>query len=230
MQTDPPDRRSRSLSVFYIALAFVALVGVGLLALALRGSGGRLPFQAATLDAAELARLGDRAVGASDAPLTVVEFADFQCGGCAIYAQTELPKIKNQLVDEGLVRFIFVDFPLPSHSHAVLAARAGRCAHDQGAFWEYHDRVYAEHADWAFEAEPSGKFLGYAESLGLDGSRFGSCLNSDQHDEKIRASHQLGRSIGVRATPSVVANGRLLDGVPSADQLRQLALEQRSAP
>jgi protein-disulfide isomerase len=218
-------RSSRSLSLFYIVLAAIALGGIGVLYLAMRGSG--LPSFGGGMAPAELARLGDRAVGPADAPLTVVEFADFQCGGCAIYAQRELPRIKNELAQEGLVRFVFMDFPLPMHEHAVLAARAGRCAHDQGRFWEYHDRVYAGHAEWAFQSDPSGTLVEYAAAEGLNPEAFQQCLRSDQFTEEVNASYQLGRSVGVRATPSLVVNGRLLDGVPSAEQLREMALQAR---
>jgi protein-disulfide isomerase len=214
---------------FYLVLALVAVLGTGGLGFALLRSDGGLPFLRAEWDPTEVARLGDRAIGSENAPLTVVEFADFQCGACGFYAQQEVPKIKSELVEQGLVRYVFLDFPLDSHEHAMLAARAGRCANDQGAFWQYHDQMYAGQKEWVFEADPAAKLVEYAGSLGMDRDTFRGCLTSGRHDEAIAASRELGRSIGVRATPSVVANGELLGWVPSAEDLRKLAVEARDA-
>jgi protein-disulfide isomerase len=220
-------RRRRPPAASYALLGGLALLGTGALAMSIRDSGGRLPFGAAGWDAAELARLGDRALGSPDAPLTVVEFADFQCGGCAVYAERQLPRIRSELVEAGLVRYVFMDFPLEMHPQARLAARAGLCASEQGAFWGFHDRVYAGHSEWAYEGDPTATFTGYAAAAGMDRAAFEACLRSTRHDERVAASVALGESIGVRGTPSMVANGRLLEGVPSADLLRRLAQQQR---
>lgn len=207
-------------------MAVVAVAGAG--ALFANRDGGSAQ-RAESLDAVELARVGDRVLGREDAALTVVEFADFQCAACAVYAREELAVVKSELVEEGLVRFVFVDFPLPMHRHAMLAARAGRCADDQGRFWEFHDRLFAGQAEWVSDEDPTADFLGYADSVQIDRATFQNCLRSDRHDESIRSGQALGRSVGVRATPSIVANGRLLDGVPRARDLRALAMAQLEA-
>jgi protein-disulfide isomerase len=214
---------------FYLLLAGLALVGLAILAAQVTRRGVSFAGFGAQLDADAITRLGNRTLGREDAPLTIVEFADFQCGGCATYAQRDVPKIKGELVEEGLVRYVFADFPLPRHPHALLAARAGRCANEQGAFWAFHDRLFAEHEHWAFDKPaPTEKLTGYAGEVGMDRKKFESCLESHRYESEIAQSQEIGRSVGVRATPSLVVNGRLLDDVPSADALRKLALAEQA--
>src|SRR5699024_7904752 len=88
------------------------------------------------------------AVGAVDAPVTIREFADYQCPACASFAPTAA-RIRNELVASGKVRFIFFDFPLPMHDHAFAAAVAARCAGEQGQYWAYQEALFAKQQKWA---------------------------------------------------------------------------------
>ena len=146
--------------------------------------------------------------GDPDAPLRIVEFGDFQCPACQQFALAVKPQIDAAYVDEGIVRFEFHDFPLVSiHAHAFIAARAARCALDQGGpnFWAFHDRLYAEQATWAASpSAPTDTFVAYAASIGLDVNDFTSCLDSDRHADVVSANMRLGSEMGVSSTPTVV--------------------------
>src|SRR5688572_13715935 len=94
---------------------------------------------AVTGDPNILATLPTMSLGSPDAPVTIAEFADFQCPACAFHEASEMPKVRANLIDTGKARLLFFDFPLRNrHPHAELAARAARCAGEQGFFWEYH--------------------------------------------------------------------------------------------
>jgi len=150
--------------------------------------------------------------GDPNAPIIIMEFGDFQCPACQQFALEVKPQIDAAYVDEGIARFEFHDFPLVSlHAHAFFAARAARCALDQGGpyFWTFHDRLYAEQSTWAeSESAPGDTFVSYAASIGLDVNDFASCLNSDRHADVISANMRLGTEMGVSGTPTlVVAEG-----------------------
>src|SRR5690606_33356300 len=103
-------------------------------------------------------------------------------------------------------------FPLISiHAHAFLAARAGRCANEQGRFWEFHDRVFANQNTWAYsQSPPANEFTQYATESGLDAEAFKSCLRSDRHSQVVTANMLLGEQLGVGGTPTVYVNQRRL--------------------
>src|SRR5690606_26135916 len=127
------------------------------------------------------------------------------------FASFAHPLIKERLVDEGLVRLVRYDFPLEFHPHAFLASRAARCADDQGRYWEYHDILYGRQPTWSAMRDASGEFVDYAQLLGLDTDAFGTCLRSDQHAEEITRNLQLGESLGVSGTPTIMLNEEILN-------------------
>ncbi len=146
--------------------------------------------------------------GDPNAPITIMEFGDFQCPACQQFALLVKPQLDAAYIDEGIARFEFHDFPLASmHAHAFFAARAARCALDQGEsnFWDFHDRLYTEQATWSVSpSAPSAAFVAYATEIGLDVNDFTSCLNSDRHADVISANMRLGMEIGVAGTPTLV--------------------------
>ncbi len=144
--------------------------------------------------------------GDPDAPITILEFGDFQCPACQQFASMVKPQIDLAYVDEGIARFVFHDFPLSGHAHAFLAARAARCALDQGGqyFWPYHDQLFRNQSTWSLsQSPPTNAFESYAGTLGLDANNFADCLDSDRHADVISANMRLGMELGVTGTPSV---------------------------
>ncbi len=143
--------------------------------------------------------------GNPDAAVTIFEFGDYQCPSCRNFFQMTKPFLDLTYIEENQIRFVFHDFPLlDAHPNAFLAARAARCAGDQGGYWNFHDRLFQMQNEWALMADPSGEFEGYAEELGLDGGGFRSCLAGDRHADVVSANMQLGVELGVQGTPTVM--------------------------
>jgi protein-disulfide isomerase len=219
----PTGRRSPLLP-FYLILGVVAVAGIGVLAYQMLGRSqpATQPVTVA-MDPAEMARARGVAMGPEDAPVVLYEFADFQCPGCAQFAMFMKPLIEERLVGQGLVRYVYYDYPLTGiHPNAFLAARAARCAEDQEQFWPYHDVLYGRQPTWSAMRNPSEFFVQIAGDIGLDRRAFESCLRSDRHADEVTRNMQLGQSLNVRGTPTLIVNGRMLPGVPTFSELEQI--------
>ncbi len=153
-----------------------------------------------------------RVQGAADAPVTIVEYSDFQCPYCVRYSTETYPQIREQYIDTGQVRYIFRHFPLQFHSEAQPAAQAAECAGEQGKFWEMHDALFENQGEWAGNAEPVAVFVDLAEELGLDGAGFEACLTSDKYAAKVQEDLAAGAAEGVTGTPAFRINGVALSG------------------
>lgn len=152
--------------------------------------------------------------GNRDAPVVLEEFSDYQCPYCARYFSQTLPSLLSNQVANGEVMTIFYDFPLTAiHPQATAAAHAARCAGDQGAlaYWEMHDRIFANQAEWS-NNQADAVFKGYAEELGLDAVQFENCQSAGKYETLIQADVDLGRSRGVGSTPSFFVNDQILVG------------------
>ena len=188
----------------------VALAAVAALAWSMSSGDGDAatePVELAIGDMQELASMAQGIhQGSDDAPITILEFADFQCPGCGRFAGTVKPQLDVAFIEPGTAKFVFYDFPLVSiHQHAFLAARAARCANDQDGFWDYHDELFRNQTGWALSASsPVGAFEDYAARVGLDQGEFRSCLRSDAHARTVSATMQLGQGLGVTGTPTVL--------------------------
>lgn len=205
-QSGAPSPRKRSSKVFvFVGLIIVAVVVVAALYY-LTQSSGSLPDVSEDTPAfpAELDRYGI-SVGPDDAEVVVREFADYQCPGCASFAEAS-QKLKAEYVEPGKVRFVFFDLPLRQHNHAMKAAMAARCAGDQDQYWPMHDRLFAEQTSWEVSDNPGERFSGYADDLGLDTRRFNGCMESELHREAIEDSRQVAVQLKIASTPTVLVN------------------------
>jgi protein-disulfide isomerase len=154
------------------------------------------------------------------APITIVEFSDYQCPFCARVNPT-LAKIRETYGDR--VKIVFKDYPLPNHPQAPKAAEAARCAGEQSKYWEMHDAMFANQR--ALEV-PSLKQT--ARAIGLDGTAFDQCLDSGKWQATIRAGSELGEQMGVNSTPSLYVNGRALIGAMPFENFKQIIDEELS--
>lgn len=217
-----------SLRPFYLILGAVAIIGI--VVLGFQFASGAAPATAPVdvdMDEAELARVEGISIGKADAPVVIYEFADFQCGGCSQFASFVTPLIKERLVEPGLVRYVYYDFPLVSiHRNAFLAARAGRCANDQDQFWGYHDLLYGRQPRWSNDGNAAALFVEYAAEAGLDEGEFESCLRSDRFAEEVTRSLKLGESLGITGTPTIIVNGKRLPGAPTFSELEAMVREE----
>ena len=146
----------------------------------------------------------DHALGPEHAPVTVVEYGDFECPNCKQAA----PAVEILLRDfEEQVRFVYRHYPLEQvHPHALSAAEAAECAGAQGKFWEMHAQLFAH------QSHLDAKHLrGYAEDLGLDMARFVADMDDEVYLQRVREHLDSGRRSGVRGTPGFFVNGRITD-------------------
>ena len=195
----------------YMILGALAVIGVGVVGYSVgRGAGAAAtaPVEIPGIED-DMERLAELAQGVSkgdeNAPITIIEFGDYQCPGCQMFAQQVKPQIELGLVETGKARFVFYDFPLTAlHPNSFLAARAARCAEEQGRFWEYHDNLFRNQPRWAALTNPIGLFEEYSRSLDMDDSAFQACLNSDRHAELVTANMQLGEVLNVPSTPTIL--------------------------
>ena len=148
----------------------------------------------------------DPARGAQNAPLTFIEFSDFQCPYSKRYFDEILPMILSNYGDR--IRYVYRDFPLSSiHPKAQKAAEAAQCAFEQGKFWEYHDMLFNNQ-----EKLELADLKAYAVSLGLDEGTFNLCLESGKYAPEVQKDIQDGQSYGVQGTPTFFINGRKVIG------------------
>jgi protein-disulfide isomerase len=138
-------------------------------------------------------------LGAADAPVTVVEFTDYQCPFCKRFIQSTFPLLKRDFIDTGKVRWIVRDLPLGFHPNANKAAQAAHCAGEQGKFWEMRDTLFRNNTNLGIEQLPV-----YAREIGLDGDAFDACLSSDRHQAQMTQDSQEASRIRVTGTPSFV--------------------------
>jgi protein-disulfide isomerase len=151
-----------------------------------------------------LASVDDPSLGPDNAQLTIVEFADFGCP----YSKEESYVITALAKQYPTVKFIYRDFPLDDiHPGANLAAQAGECAHEQGAFWEYHDLLYRHSGEFTTTA-----LIDYAEQLDLNTAQFTECLTSGAYRDEVLNDARDGVSAGVEGTPTLFFNGQKISG------------------
>ncbi len=163
----------------------------------------------------------DPAIGSSSAPVTLVEFSDFQCPFCQRVAPT-LKQVKDTYGDK--VRVVWKDFPLTQiHPQAFKAGEAAHCAADQGKFWEYHDRLFANQ-----QALQPTDLKKYAADLGLDATAFATCLDTSKHGERVRDGVAEGSRLGVNSTPTIYINGRVLSGAQPYEVIASVIDEELS--
>lgn len=162
------------------------------------------------------------AFGDPAAPITIVEYTDYQCPFCTRHFAETLPQLRENFIDKGLVYYVIKDFPLTSiHPQAVLAATAARCAGEQDAYLEMHDNLFTQQAEWSGNEDAAAVFAGYADELGLDAAQFETCLNSEEMQTAVLANMNEGMSFGVSGTPAFFINGILVSGALPYDNFAQ---------
>lgn len=153
------------------------------------------------------------ALGDPNAPVTIIEYTDYQCPFCSRHFLETFGQIRENYIETGQVYYIFKDFPLTSiHPQAFLAAEAARCAGDQDGYVAMHDRLFTDQAEWNGRDDAAEIFVTYAADLGLDADTFRGCLESGQHTAAVQADLEEGGARGISGTPSFVINGYTMSG------------------
>ena len=158
----------------------------------------------------------DPILGAEDAPITIVEFSDYECPYCRQWHS----EVYSQLIETygEQIRFVYRDFPLASiHSNANSAANAANCAHEQGVFWEYHDMLFSME-----QGLGNGAYLDYASQLDIDQADFQECLDSSRYEAEVQADFDFAAELGVRSTPTFFINGIAVVGAQPFEIFQQV--------
>jgi len=150
--------------------------------------------------------------GPSNAKVVMVEFTDFECQYCGEFARSTYPKIYDNYIKYGKIRYIYHGMPLSIHPHAVQAAEAAQCAGDQGKFWEMHDSLFANQG-----ALEERDFLGRAQALGLDVNKFSQCMLADKYAAGLKAVEAEWEKKGITGTPAFLIGTMQADGTVKVD-------------
>ena len=161
-------------------------------------------------------------MGKPDAPVKVIEFADFECPACAQFFTLTEPDVRARLVETGQVSYTFMDFPLPMHPNTWPASNAAACANEQGKFWEYHDILFQMQDQWNGFAtkRPGGKFKEFAQQVGLDVSKWEACFDDQKYNLNIKAHEQEAVKRGAGQTPTFIIGNRRVPGSISFDKFK----------
>lgn len=159
--------------------------------------------------------------GSKDAPVTIVEFTDYQCPFCGSYFSDTYPQVEKEYVDTGKVRYMVRDFPLPFHGNAHVAAQAARCAGDQGQYLEMHDVLFEKQGEWS-DGDAEELFSGYAGDIGLNTGSFSGCMSSETYKSDVDSDLSLAQQLGVGGTPGFYINGKLLVGAQPFSAFQQV--------
>lgn len=205
---------------FGALLAIVGVVGVAAIGLVTSR-----PAKTIVLDPATLPRVAASGIlkGDPNAPVQVIEFADFECPGCGHFAAITGPDVMKRLVETGEVAFRFYDLPLDMHANAVPAHNAAHCANEQGKFWEVADLIFAGQFEWNTQAtrNPKKVFEGYVTRAGLDKAQWSECYDSERMLPQILANREEAVRLRVTSTPTFIIGGTMVSGAIPYDEFRQ---------
>lgn len=194
--------RRKALSVA-LPVALVAILGGALFAGTTSGSEEEAEEETVSIEHPSLGR--------SDAPVTMIEYADFQCPYCGKFARETEPELIERFVETGLLRIEWRDFPYLG-SESMRAALAARAAQEQGKFWEFHDAAYAVQGSPNSGTFSDENLLMIAQDIGLDMERFEDAFLSERYGDAVEASFRMGQDAGVTGTPTFVIDGRVIVG------------------
>jgi protein-disulfide isomerase len=152
--------------------------------------------------------------GPEKAPITIVEFSDFECPYCG-RGEEVISEVLRAYPEK--IRLYYRDFPLPMHPNAPKSAEAAHCAGDQGKYWEMHAKLFANQRALEIPA-----LKGYAKSLNLDTAKFDKCLDSGEKAKIVEEAHKAGTELGVNGTPAFFVNGIMISGAQPFDAFKEI--------
>jgi protein-disulfide isomerase len=186
----------------------------------------------ATTAAAQATFIGvddDPVLGDAAAPVTIIEFGDYQCPSCRLFWSDVEPRLKRDYIDAGTVKLVFRDFPIVEiHPEAIVAAMAAQCAADQGKYWQYHDKLFREQDNRGegvirFKAADLKK---WGADVRLDTAAFNQCLDSSRHKDEVAKDYADGAAVGIQGTPMFFINGRPVSGAQPYPVFRKIIDEE----
>jgi len=234
--------RPRALWIVGVAGAALALGGA-IIALSVISSGGdeggagdQTPVATQHLCTSGSVPVDGHSCGEDSAPVKIVELSDYQCPYCKRFVDDTEPEVETEYIQKGLVQLEFRYFAItggnapPDENEATLAAEAAECANDQGRFWEYHYKLYAEQRGENRGAFVPERLKQFASDLGLDRAEFDACLDSHKHIGLVEEQRDQAVAAGARGTPSFLINGELVVGYQPFEGFRQYIEEALAEP
>ena len=219
-------RQSRSASSrpFYWLLGAIALVGVAALAYVTTRPKAEPTDVLQGPDTSNAGPPQGYLMGKVDAPVKILEYADFECPSCAGFATITEPDVRKRIIEPGLANITYFDFPLTQHRNTLAASNAAACADEQGKFWPMHDHIFAAQDEWNGEATdvPKPFFKRYAGEIGLDVSKWESCYDARKYQKRISANLADGLRRGVGSTPTFIIGDKMYRGGRSYDELKAI--------
>lgn len=165
---------------------------------------------------------GDPSIGPDNAPVTIVEFSDYQCPYCETWYQLTFNRLLAAYPEQ--IRFVYRDLPLPMHPEALPAAEAAHCAGEQDAYWKFHDALFSGQYTLSRTA-----YEQYAADMGLDTAAFTACLDDQRYQDEVKADADDAARLGLNGTPSFVINGRILIGALPFEDFKAIIDEELAA-
>ena len=215
-------RQSNRPKAFIWLLGLIALVGVAALGYVATKPKSSSVQSIETADTTNAGPAQGYLIGKVDAPVKIVEFADFECPSCGNWAVVTEPDVRSRIINAGLANITYYDFPLNIHRNTVAASNAAACADEQGKFWPMHDRLFQGQDEWNGEATDAPKpfFKRYAGEVGLDVAKWESCFDARKYQKRIAANFAEGLRRGVNSTPTFLIGNRLYPGMRTYDELK----------
>ncbi len=161
---------------------------------------------------------GSASKGPAAAPIELIEFSDFQCPYC-LRAYPTINQVLSTYGDK--IRFVYRHYPLPSHPGARPAAEASQCAAEQGQFWQYYEKLFADQTRLSDEGLKQS-----AAALGMDMTRFNACVDTHKYKDRVETDIREGNDVGVSGTPAFFINGRMLSGAQPFDAFKRIIDEE----
>ncbi|MES2314558.1 MAG: thioredoxin domain-containing protein [Patescibacteria group bacterium] len=194
-------------------IIILALIFWGLVVAMNKPSAGTGPTAAGAVTAE------DHIFGPKNAPVTMIEYGDFQCPACGAY----YPLVKRLTQEASTtLRLVFRHFPLPQHANAPITSQAAEAASLQGKFWEMYDLIYSNQSEWSTLPDAHAVLIGYAQKIGLDMVKFKADLDSSAVKDAVAADADEGHKIGINATPTFFINGKVIANPQSYEAFKAL--------
>ena len=185
------------MKLYYLSIP----IAIGIIVGGFLGTYGINSNDSEIVTSAKLIENGSPFLGNADAPITILEWGDYQCTFCYKFHQNTLEIINEDFIKTGKVKIVFKDFPL-NGPDSKLAAEASYCAQDQQKYWQYHDELYknwgGERTGWITREA----LTEFAQTVNLDTGKFNKCLDDNKYEKKVNSLYEFGNQIGIDATPS----------------------------
>lgn len=221
----PDPLKQNSLVVLLLPLVFLAGLGLGYL---LWGKSSRFPTASVSTSTSstpvsaqqtkryDISTDGSPSIGPANAPITLVEFSDYECTYCRKWHDEVYHRLLQDYKDK--IRFVYRDFPLTGlHPNAVSAAESAYCAGEQGNYWEYHDLLFTGQYELGMDG-----YQKYASTLKMDMNQFNDCLNNRRYQTTVQSNYSFAANLGIQSTPTFFINGLAVVGAQPYEYFKQV--------